>query len=469
MCRIGGHDAVWQARIALAQERLYTMHPISRRDFVRLGAGAVAAGAAIKSTILEPTVLAAQAAPSGRQIRFASIGTGIRGCDLLRSARKVPGGVLVGTADLYDMHRKAGVEAYGTDVPTTRDYRSLLDRKDVDAVIVAVADHQHRRVVLDCVAAGKDVYCEKPMSHNVADGQAMVAAVQSGKRIFQAGSQRVSNVVYKKAAEIYASGRLGPVTYIEGRTDRNSPSGAWVYPIAPDASAETIDWTTWLRDAPSRPFDAVRFFRWRCFADYGEGVAGDLYVHLLSGIQCITGMNTVPSRAYSTGSLTHFKDGRDFPDLLATLYDYPGVSVNLHCNQNNNSGDPIIFYGKEATMVINGNTLTVTPQDTRPQPESYSLNGWTAEAKQKYLDDWHAANPGPFAKLPEVETFSAPPGYDDTAEHIANFFRAVETREHVVEDEVFGNNTAIACHMGNHSYFSRNVATWDAAAQNIKG
>ena len=124
--------------------------------------------------MLEPTVLAAQAAPSGRKIRFASIGTGIRGCDLLRSAKKVPAGVCVGTADLYDMHRKAGVEAYGSDVPTTQDYRVLLDRKDVDAVIVAVADFQHRRVVLDCVAAGKDVYCEKPMSHNVADGLAMV-------------------------------------------------------------------------------------------------------------------------------------------------------------------------------------------------------------------------------------------------------------------------------------------------------
>ena len=99
-------------------------------------------------------------------------------------------------------------------MPTTRDYRSLLDRKDVDAVIVAVADFQHRRVVLDCVAAGKDVYCEKPMSHNVADGLAMVKAVQKGKRIFQAGSQRVSNIVYKKAAEIYASGRLGEVHYI---------------------------------------------------------------------------------------------------------------------------------------------------------------------------------------------------------------------------------------------------------------
>ena len=446
------------------------MRSMTRRDFVRLGASAVAAGAAVKSTLLQPPALAAQATSgSSRKIRFVSIGTGIRGCDLLRSARKVPNCELVGTSDLYDMHRKAGVEAWGGNVPAERDYRSLLDRKDVDAVIVAVADHQHRHVVLDCIAAGKDVYCEKPMSHNVADGQAMVKAVQEGKRIFQAGSQRVSNIVYKKAAEIYASGRLGEVHYIEGHSDRNSPSGAWVYPIAPDASAETIDWKTWLRDAPDRPFDAVRFFRWRCFSDYGEGMAGDLFVHLLSGIQCVSGINTIPSRAYSTGSLTHFNDGRDFPDLLATLYDYPGVTVNLHCNQNNAAGEPIIFYGKEATMVINGNTLTVTPQDTRPQPEGYSLNGWTAEAKKKYFDEWYAAHPAPPAQLAETETYSAPQGYDDSADHIANFFRAVETRQDVVEDEVFGNNAAIACHMANHSYFHRSTATWDAAAQNIKG
>jgi predicted dehydrogenase len=420
------------------------MHSITRRDFVRLGAGAMAAGAAIKSTLLEPPTLSAQTGgANGRKIRFASIGTGIRGCDVLRSARKVSSGVLVGTADLYDMHQKAGLEAYGADVPTSRDYRSLLDRKDVDAVIVAVSDHLHRRIVLDCVAAGKDVYCEKPMSHNVADGQAMVAAVQAGKRIFQAGSQRVSNIVYKKAAEIYASGRLGEVTYIEGHSDRNSPSGAWVYPVPPDASPETIDWQSFLHDAPSRPFDAVRFFRWRCFRDYGEGVAGDLYVHLLSGIQCISGINAVPSRAYSTGSLTYFKDGREYPDLLATVYDYPGVTVNLHCNQNNSQGEPIIFYGKEGTMVINGNTLTVTPQDTQPQPEGYSLNGWTAAAKQQYLNDWHAANPSPAPKLGEAEVYSAPASYDDTADHLAAFFNAVETREHVVEDEVFGNHAAI--------------------------
>jgi predicted dehydrogenase len=197
---------------------------MTRRDFVRLGAGAAVAGAALNATVLEPPVLAAQQAASGRKIRFASIGTGIRGCDLLRSARKVENGVLVETADLYDMHQKAGLESYGADVPTSRDYRRLLDRKDVDAVIVAVSDHLHRRIVLDCIAAGKDVYCEKPMSHNVADGFAMVEAVEANKRIFQVGSQRVSNILYMKAAEIYASGKLGEVAYIESDTDRHSPS-----------------------------------------------------------------------------------------------------------------------------------------------------------------------------------------------------------------------------------------------------
>jgi len=429
-----------------------------------MAAGAVRSGAADKATVLPPEMQIA----SERKIRFVSIGTGIRGCDLLRSAAKVPNCECVGTADLYTMHQKAGQEAYGKDIPTVRDYRSLLDRKDVDAVIVAVADFQHRRVVLDCINAGKDVYCEKPMSHNVADGLAMVDAVAKNKRIFEAGSQRVSNAVFTKAAEMVKAGRLGTVTLIEGHTDRNSDSGAWVYPIAPDASPETIDWKAWLRDAPERPFDAARFFRWRCFADYGEGVAGDLYVHLLSGMQCVSGINAIPSRAYSTGSLTHFKDGRDFPDLLATLYDYPGVTVSMHCNQNNDAGDSTVFYGREGTLAIKGNTLTFTPQDMRPQPEWYSTDGWTAEAKKKYYDDWWAAHPQKGNEAALTETFSPPPGYDDTAAHLANFFRAVETREKVLEDEVFGNNTSIACHMANHSYFNRTVAVWDAETKTIK-
>ena len=196
----------------------------------------------------------------------------------------------------------------------TRDYRTLLDRKDVDAVIVAVADFQHRRVVLDCVAAGKDVYCEKPMSHNVADGQAMVEAVQAGQADFS-GRQpaREQHRVQEGGGDFHVgtAGRSALLSRLIRTATRHPARGS--IPFAPDASPETIDWTTWLRDAPSRPFDAARFFRWRCFADYGEGVAGDLFVHLLSGIQCVSGINAIPRRAYSTGSLTHFKDGRDFP------------------------------------------------------------------------------------------------------------------------------------------------------------
>ncbi len=353
------------------------------------GGGARAAAA----TMLQPPALEAQTIRSGRKIRFASIGTGIRGCDLLRSARKVPSCELVATADLYEMHRKAGLEAYGTDVPTTGDYRTLLDRKDVDAVIVAVSDHLHRAIVVDCLSAGKDVYCEKPMSHNVADGFAMVSG-SANKRIFQA-AQRVSNIVYGEKCRRLCVGSAGR-GYLHRRSFRPQLA-LWRMGLPDSTGRERAEYRlkAFLRDAPERPFDAVRFFRWRCFADYGEGVAGDLYVHLLSGIQCVSGINAAPKRAQSIGSLTYFKDGRDFPDLLATLYEYDGATVNLHCNQNSAQGEPIIFYGKEATMTINGNTLTVAPQDTRPQPEGYSLNGWTAAEKKQYFDDWNNAHPSP--------------------------------------------------------------------------
>ena len=127
---------------------------------------------------------------------------------------------------------------------------------------------------------------------------------------------------------------MGDVFYIEAYWDRNSPSGAWVYPIPPDASEQTIDWNAFLDGAPKRSFDPVRFFRWRCFTDYGEGLAGDLFVHLISGIHFITGTDTVAQRAQSVGGLFHFKDGRDFPDLIETYYDYPNFQTAIRCNLN---------------------------------------------------------------------------------------------------------------------------------------
>jgi len=442
---------------------------------MQIGASALAVGAAAKVTLLEPTTLLAEAtqAAGGDTIRFASIGTGVRGCNLLEASLRVPGVECVGVCDLWDGRLTAGQQTLGKQAYTTRNYKEILDRKDVDAVIVAVTDNQHRRVVVDACAAGKDVYCEKPLSHTVDDGFAMVEAAQKNKRVMQVGSQRVSSILYAKAREIYESGKLGNVSCIQAYWDRNSASGAWVYPIAPGVNDQNIDWKEFQHGSPSIPFDPVRFFRWRCFTDYGEGLGGDLFVHLISGIMFITGTNEVASRAQSTGGLFRWKDGRQFPDLIQTFYDYPNFRVDMRCNLNNDGGEFIGFYGDKGTMIIKGSTLTYSPQNTLPEPEGYSIEGWPADLRKQYLTEWEREHPlpAPYASklTEELETYVLPPGYNDTVEHEANFFNAVRTRKPTVENEVFGNNAAIGCHLANYSYFNKRPAMWDAAGKKITG
>jgi predicted dehydrogenase len=379
----------------------------------------------------------------------------------------------VGVCDLYDSRHTAAQEAVNNpSVAATRRYKEILDRKDVDAVIIAVADHQHRRVFVDACAAGKDIYCEKPMSHTVEDGFAMIEAAQKANRIVQIGSQRVSSIVYARAKEIYDSGQLGDVYHIEAHWDRNSPSGAWVYPIPPDANEQTIDWNEFLVGAPKRPFSPERFFRWRCFTDYGEGLPGDLFVHAISGIHFISGTNVVAKRAQSVGGLFHFKDGRDYPDLMETFYDYPKFRTYLRCNLNNDQGDYIGFYGNKGTMTLQGMNLTFTPQDTHPEPEGYSIYGWPKKLRDEYLAQFAAEHPLPTALQAKVaegtEAFGAPAGYSDIVDHQANFFNAVRSRKKVVENEDFGNNAALGCHLANYSYFKETAAVWDPAGKKIK-
>ena len=449
-------------------------NPLTRRQFIHIGTGALAA-TTVAGNILQPHLLSAAAArpvaPSDT-VRFASIGTGIRGCELLKASTQVPGVECVAVCDLYDSRHIAAQEAVGNpNVAATRDYRSILDRKDVDAVIIAVTDHQHRRIFEDACAAGKDVYCEKPMSHTVEEGFSMVEAAHKANRIVQIGSQRVSSILYAKAKEIYDSGKLGQVTAIQAYWDRNSPSGAWVYPIPPDASEKTIDWNAFLGSAPKRPFDPVRFFRWRCFTDYGEGLGGDLFVHLISGIHFISGTNTIAERAQSSGGLFHFKDGREFPDLIETVYDYPNFRVSLRCNLNNDGGEFIAFYGTQGTLIIKDSTLTFKPEDTRPEPEGYSTVGWPRALREQYLKQWHEEHPPAAALASHVEeqgeSYTVPEGYSDVVDHEANFFNAVRTRKPVTENEIFGNHAAIGCHLANFAYFNKSIAVWDGAAKKI--
>src|SRR6267142_3167309 len=295
----------------------------SRRDFLKSVAGA---------TATLPIMLRAQnaaprtVAPSDR-IRFAAIGVGIRGQADLLSALRTPGVELVAAADVYDGRLTLARERWGNQLFTTRDYREVLARPDVDAVLIATPDHWHMRISNDAMKAGKDVYCEKPMVQSLEQGKQVIETAQQTNRIFQVGSQRVSSIVYKKAKDLLASGAIGELNLVECWWDRSSAIGAWQYSIPPDASPATVDWDRFLGRAPKRPFEPVRLFRWRNYQDYGTGVAGDLFVHLFSGIHLVCGSNG-PTRIMATGGLRYWKDGRDVPDVMLALLDYPKTETH---------------------------------------------------------------------------------------------------------------------------------------------
>ena len=445
--------------------------PMNRREFMGASAGA-ALGA--KATLLSPRPIEAapRAVPASDRIRFASIGTGVEGCTIMQAALRCPGTEIVAACDLYDGRLIAAKEYARKEIFTTKDYRAILDRSDVDAVLVATPDHWHAKITQDACAAGKDVYCEKPMSHTVEEAFTMIDAQQKHGRIVQVGSQCRSSIVYAKAKEILDSGALGQVTAAEACMDRNDASGAWVYPIPPDANEQTIDWDRFLGDAPKRPFDPVRFFRWRCFRDYGEGLPGDLYVHMLTGIHYIAGVTAPPLRAASMGGILRWTENREAPDLIWTLFEYPTFRLALRCNLNNESPAIVRFCGTKGTLEIKNDVLTFAPQNTEPEPEGYSILGWPLKLRTEYLQQWHRDNPAPlpgtYTLVESAETYAAPHAYDYQVDHMNNFMESIRTRQTSVEDAVYGKNTAIAAHLANYSYFNKCVAVWNEGGHKIQ-
>ena len=446
---------------------------ISRRDFMRTAAGAAGAGLAGRSILLEPASLAASpraVAPSDR-VRFGIIGVGMQGSGLLRTSIQLPGVECVAACDLYDGRHDLAKEIAGAPIPTTRRYQELLDNKEIDCIINATPDHWHKQIVVDCCSAGKDVYCEKPMTHTVDEGFEMIAAEQKGKRIVQVGSQRVSGILYAKAKELLAQGAIGELSLIESSMGRNDPTGAWQYPPPPDLSPQNLDWDTWLGTTPKIPFNPLHFARWRCWQVYGSGVAGDLFVHLLTGIHFVTGVNAPPQRASSTGGIFRWKDGRDVPDVHTTLFDYPQFEVTMRVTQTTETDEVTRWMGSRGVLELRGDTLTHQPQDGVDNSPSYYASCVPKSLREEYMREWwekHGPKPGGQKEV-EADSYHAPPGYDITRDHLWNFFEAVRTRKPVVEDATFGNNTSIACHMANASYFKKTAMEWDAAGKMIRG
>jgi len=416
-----------------------------------------------------PAYAAGGPVPPSDTVRFGIIGIGMQGSGLLHNAISLPGAECVAACDLYDGRHDLAREIVGKPIPTTRRYQDLLDNKEIDCIINATPDHWHKKIVVDCCNAGKDVYCEKPMTHNASEGFEMIAAAQKNGRIVQIGSQRVSSIVYGKAKELVAAGAIGDVHTVEASMGRNEPNGAWVYPPPPDLSPQTMDWDTWLGTAPKVPFNPNHFARWRCWQAYGSGVAGDLMVHLLSGIHFVGGVTTPPQRAQATGGLFVFTDGRDFPDVHSVLYDYPQFPVSIRLTLACDTPEVTRFLGTRGMLEISGDQLNLTTQDGLDHGPGWYYPSFPKPLREQYEKKWHEENDARLAKNgTETIAFRAPTDYDDGHAHMRNFFDAVRTRKPVVEDTVFGNNAAIACHMANASYFKKCIVTWDASARNLR-
>src|SRR5260370_6490485 len=250
------------------------------------------------------------------------------------------------------------------------------------------------------------------MSHSAADGVAMVAAAQKAGRIVQIGSQRVSSVICTKAKELLASGILGTLTLVEASLGRNDPTGAWEYPPPPDLSPENLDWDTWQGTATKRPWDPQAspkyFARWRCWKEYGTGVAGDLLVHLVSGMIYMLGWNEPPKRALALGDILRFKDGRNMPDVHATLFDYGRAPVYLRLNLGCDTPEIYRFQGSKGVLEVTESTITYFPQSGEDKSPSYYASTYPKPLHEAYLNKSHQApNPNP-AKEPTPQASTSP-------------------------------------------------------------
>jgi predicted dehydrogenase len=442
----------------------------SRRHFLGAAAGASLAGELLAET-------PQNVSPNDR-VRVALIGNGIQGSGDARTSLATGGVELVAVSDVYQGRLIRAKEVWGDRVFTTRDYREVLARPDVDAVIIATPDHWHRKISVDAMNAGKDVYCEKPMVQLIDDGQEVIDTQKRTGRIMQVGSQRVSSIVYQKAKGLLENGAIGELNLVEAWVDRNSAIGAWQYSIPPDASPSTIDWDRFLGRAPKLPFEPMRLFRWRNYRDYGTGVGGDLFVHLFSGIHFILGA-IGPTRVFTTGGIRFWKDGRDVPDVMLGLYDYPArgkvpafnLSLRVDFADGATETQGFRFVGSEGILTI-GNGVTVSRQPREAEP-GQTADTFSKAMQEQYMKEYREKYPVRRASADSMrpqgdERYLPPAGYSDWLDHHRNFVNAVRSRKAVIEDPVFGFRAAGPALVSNVSYFEQRACQWDPETMTLK-
>lgn len=405
------------------------------------------------------------------QIQLGLIGSGIQGIYDTTAALKVAGVQLVAVCDLYSGRLDRAKELWGDAIFTTRDYRELLNRKDIDAVIVATPDHWHKKITIEALKAGKAVYCEKPMVHNFIEGHEIIQAQKATGKICQVGSQGMSSLGNEKAKQLYEDGAIGDIVMLDMYNDRYSAEGAWQYPIPPDAHPDTVDFDAFLGSAPKKPYDPLRFFRWRNYRDYGTGVAGDLFVHAFSTLNFILSSKG-PNRALSTGGLRYWKDGRDVPDVTLTFYDYPETKTHAAFNASfrvnfiagSGEGGGFRLIGTEGSMEVSSDYVKLTRTKIDRVPGNYSMIAYTEENQKKIKAAYNQQNLESRTSVLHLgETiWQAPSDYKGGHyDHFYNFFQGIRGQGTIVQDPTFGLRAAGAALLANESYYKGKAVHWD--------
>jgi predicted dehydrogenase len=444
---------------------------LNRRQFLEKSSLLAAAAAAVGGARTASAQVNNSAAVNLKPVRLGFIGVGIRGTLLMEAASGIAGVEIKAAADCYKGHLDRAQELISPAPAVTGSYQEILSRADVDAVVIATPDHWHLKMTQEALAAGKHVYVEKPMTHSWEEGEAFISAVEKSGKVLQVGSQYMSMGCAQKAVDLIKSGRLGQITLVEGKFHRNTATGAWYYPIPPDASPATVDFKSFLGAAPAHEFDLARFFQWRLFWDYSGGLPTDLFVHLVTATHQLMGVQE-PDSVFSFGGIYNWKNYREVPDQMTSMVTYPeGFVLRLSSTAGNGHPGPILtFYGSEGTLEYTGTSFKYF-YEPRTDGFGYSTHSWPKATTEKFrqlmnLNEGLSPLDGPPVADP-VE-YKSPNDEEATRAHIHNWVDAIRTGGKPIEGVRFGHHAALVGHMCNLSYKAGKPVRWNKATRKVE-
>jgi len=404
----------------------------NRREFLGT-VGQVGAGALLTATAGLET---ARGFAANDTIAVACIGTGGRCRALMKSLAAVPNVRIAAVCDIYEPHLNEGRKLADPSAHASRDYREILDRKDIDAVVIGSPDHWHVPMTVDACNAGKDVYVEKPLTHDPAEGAAVIEAQNKNRRIVQVGTQQRSMPHILKAKELVDQGRIGRVFKVHMTWNRNTRSRMQKGPLGVDP--KQVDWKAFLGSAPAQDFDEYRFRNWRWFWNFGGGLLTDLMVHWIDVAHWFLDLEA-PDHATAIGDQLASKGVWETPDTIQCLLHYPnGIQAYFEGTFSNaRNGAMIEFMGTDATLYIDRGRYEIHPEGGKGKVEEWILGS-----------DPHRGRD--FYDKPDGELL-----------HLTNWVECVRSRQRPHCPAEAGVSAALAAHLGNRAYRSGQVAAWN--------